>query len=94
MLNQSASPFTLSPPLYPSTLHLKHGFILPGNLRPCKLVGTGSAGVVLCCTTERGELVAVKKIRSETEQGLHRSLREVFTLFLAVLKRRYQHVTI
>ena len=55
----------------------QHGFILPENLRPCRLIGNGTAGVVLCCTTERGAMVAVKKIRSDTEHGLQRSLREV-----------------
>ena len=55
----------------------QYGFLLPENLRPCKLVGTGSAGVVLCCTDEHGSMVAVKKIRSQTEQGLRRALREV-----------------
>ena len=56
---------------------LQHGFILPENLRPCRLIGNGTAGVVLCCKTERGAMVAVKKIRSDTELGLQRSLREV-----------------
>ena len=55
----------------------QHGFILPENLRPCRLIGNGTAGVVLCCKTERGAMVAVKKIRSDTEHGLQRSLREV-----------------
>ena len=55
----------------------QHGFILPENLRPCRLIGNGTAGVVLCCTTESGAMVAVKKIQSETQHGLQRSLREV-----------------
>ena len=64
---------------------LQHGFILPEDLTPCKLVGTGSAGVVLCCTTEHGEMVAVKKIRSETEQEQQRALREVGPGYPAIL---------
>ena len=61
----------------PSHARLQHTFILPEDLRPRKLVGSGISGVVLCCTTDSGAMVAVKKIHSDTDHALQRSLREV-----------------
>ena len=61
----------------PSHARPQHAFILPEDLRPCKLVGSGAWGVVLCCTTGGGAMVAVKKIQSDTGHALQRSLREV-----------------
>jgi len=63
--------------LGPSHARPQHAFILPEDLRPCKLVGRGAWGVVLCCTTDGGAMVAVKKIQSDTGHALQRSLREV-----------------
>jgi hypothetical protein len=42
-----------------------------------KLVGSGTAGVVLCCADAGGNMVAVKKIISDSDRALQRSLREV-----------------
>ena len=58
---------------------MQHAFILPEELRPVKLVGSGTAGVVLCCTSARGHMVAVKKLISDSDRALQRCLREVRT---------------
>ena len=55
----------------------QHAFILPEELRPVKLVGSGTAGVVLCCADAGGDMVAVKKIISDSDP---RSLGEVAPL--------------
>jgi serine/threonine protein kinase len=43
-------------------------------------VGSGTAGVVLCCADARGNMAAVKKIMSDSDRALQRSLREVAPL--------------
>ena len=58
----------------------QHAFILPEELRPVKLVGSGTAGVVLCCADAGGDMVAVKKIISDSDHAFQRSLREVAPL--------------
>ena len=58
----------------------QHAFILPEELRPVKLVGSGTAGVVLCCADAGGDMVAVKKIISDSDRAFQRSLREVAPL--------------
>ena len=45
-----------------------------------KLVGSGTAGVVLCCADAGGDMVAVKKIISDSDHAFQRSLREVAPL--------------
>ena len=42
-----------------------------------KLVGSGTAGVVLCCTSARGQMFAVKKLTPDSDRALQRCLREV-----------------
>lgn len=67
----------------------QHAFIVPEELRPVKLVGSGTAGVVLCCSDARGRMLAVKKLTPDTDRALQRCLREVQppqrTLFLECL---------
>ena len=45
-----------------------------------KLVGSGTAGVVLCCADAGGDMFAVKKIISDSDHAFQRSLREVAPL--------------